>query len=61
MDEGVDLAVISGSGELPLIIQNLYTKATFITFDNSNTIFENKVVLQNITSNNSCSTNQMIL
>ena len=44
MDDGIDLAIISGSGELPLIIKNLYKKATFITFNNSNTIDENKVV-----------------
>ena len=44
MDDGSDLAIISGSGELPLIIKNLYKKATFITFNNSNTIGENKAV-----------------
>ena len=44
MDEGSDLAIISGSGELPLIIKSFYKKATFITFNNSNTIFENKVI-----------------
>ena len=44
MDDGFDLAIIGGSGELPLIIKKQYKKATFITFNNSNTIVENKVI-----------------
>ena len=44
MDDGIDLAIISGSGELPLIIKKQYKKATFITFNYSNTIIENKVI-----------------
>ena len=44
MDDGFDLAIISGSGELPLIIKNQYKKAIFITFNNANTIFENRVI-----------------
>ena len=44
MDDGFDLAIISGSGELPLIIKKQYKKATFITFNYSNTIVENKVI-----------------
>ena len=44
MDEGSDLAILSGSGELPLIIKNFYNKATVVTFKNSNTIFDNKVI-----------------
>ncbi len=44
MDSGEDLAIIGGSGELPLIIKKQYKKATFITFNNSNTIVENKVI-----------------
>ena len=44
MDDGFDLAIISGSGELPLIIKKQYKKATFIVFNNSNTIVENKVI-----------------
>ncbi len=44
MDDGSDLAIISGSGKLPLIIKNFYKKATVIAFNNSNTIVENKVI-----------------
>ena len=44
MDSGEDLAIIGGSGELPLIIKKQYKKATFITFNYSNTIVENKVI-----------------
>ena len=44
MDNGSDLAIISGSGELPLIIKEIYKQATFITFNNSNTNFKNKVI-----------------
>ena len=44
MDDGFDLAIISGSGELPLIIKKQYKKSTFIAFNNSNTIVENKVI-----------------
>ncbi len=44
MDDGSDLAIISGSGKLPLIIKNFYKKATVIAFNNSNAIFENKVI-----------------
>ena len=44
MDDGSDLAIISGSGKLPLIIKNHYKKAIYITFSNSITVFENKVI-----------------
>ena len=44
MDDGFDLAIISGSGELPLIIKNFYKKAIFLTFNNLDLIFENKVI-----------------
>ena len=44
MDDGTDLAIIGGSGELPLTIKKFYKKALFITFNNSNTIVDNKVV-----------------
>ena len=40
MDEGSDLAIISGSGKLPLIIKNYYKKALIITFNNLNTVSE---------------------
>ena len=44
MDDGFDLAIISGSGELPLIIKNQYKNATLITFNNSISNFSNKVI-----------------
>ena len=44
MNDGLDLAIISGSGKLPIIIRDLYKKATIITFDNANTIFEKNVI-----------------
>ena len=43
MDNGADLAVISGSGELPLLIKKLYKKAIFITFNSSSTVKEDGV------------------
>ena len=44
MDDGFDLAIISGSGELPLIIKKQYKKAMFIAFNNSNIIVENNAI-----------------
>ena len=44
MDDGSDLAIISGSGKLPLLIKKLYKKAIYITFVNSKKTIENKVV-----------------
>ena len=44
MDDGSDLAIISGSGKLPLLIKKLYKKAIYITFANSKKTTENKVV-----------------
>ena len=38
MDTGEDLAIISGSGELPLIIKKFYKKAICISFNDSNTL-----------------------
>ena len=43
-DDGSDLAIISGSGDLPLIIKNFYPKAIYITFTDSNTVVENKLI-----------------
>ena len=43
-DDGSDLAIISGSGELPLIVKNLYKNAIYITFTKSNTAEENKFI-----------------
>ena len=43
-DDGSDLAIISGSGDLPLIIKNFYPKAIYITFTGSNTVVENKLI-----------------
>jgi len=44
MDDGSDLAIISGSGKLPLLIKKLYKQATYITFVNSKKTTKNKVV-----------------
>ena len=44
MDNGADLAVISGSGELPLLIKKLYKKATCIKFNNSFKTKDNQVI-----------------
>ena len=44
MDDGSDLAIISGSGKLPLLIKKLYKQAIYITFANSKKTTENKVV-----------------
>ena len=43
-DDGSDLAIISGSGDLPLIIKNFYPKAIYITFTESCTLVENKLI-----------------
>ena len=44
MDNGADLAIIGGSGELPLLIKKFNKKAFFITFDNSTTVIDNQIV-----------------
>ena len=44
MDNGADLAIISGSGELPKIIRNFYKKALQINFSNSNSFIKTKVI-----------------
>jgi len=44
MDDGSDLAIISGSGKLPLLIKNYYKKATYITFREPKKANENKVI-----------------
>ena len=44
MDDGSDLAIISGSGKLPLLIKKFYKQAIYITFANSKKTTENKVV-----------------
>ena len=44
MDDGSDLAIISGSGKLPLLIKKLYKKAIYISFVNSTKTTEKKVV-----------------
>lgn len=46
MDDGSDLAIISGSGLLPTIIKNFYKKATQVTFNDTNnhTVLTDKVI-----------------
>ena len=44
MDDGSDLAIISGSGKLPWLIKNTYKNATNFSFVNSEKETENKVV-----------------
>ena len=44
MNDGSDLAIIGGSGKLPMIIKNSYKKAIYITFDNSENALENCVI-----------------
>jgi DUF1009 family protein len=44
MDDGADLAIISGSGKLPLLIKNFYKQATYVTFGKSEKIAESKVL-----------------
>ena len=44
MDDGSDLAVISGSGKLPMLIKNAYRNAIDVTFSDSKKVTENKVV-----------------
>ena len=44
MDDGSDLAIISGSGKLPLLLKNAYKKAIDVTFTNSEKATENKVI-----------------
>ena len=44
MDVGADLAVISGSGKLPLLIKKFYKEALSLTFSGSEDITENEVV-----------------
>ena len=45
MDEGADLAIISGFGELPLIIKKFYKKAIYVTLNRSNLFPENQVII----------------
>ena len=44
MDDGSDLAIISGSGKLPLLIKNAYRNAIDITFTNSKKVTGNKLI-----------------
>ena len=44
MDDGSDLAIISGSGKLPLLIKNKYKNAIDVTFNVSEKTTKNKVV-----------------
>ena len=44
MDDGSDLAIISGSGKLPLLIKKAYKNAINITFNNPEKEYENKVL-----------------
>ena len=44
MDDGSDLAIISGSGKLPLLINSTYKKATNFTFTDPEKDTEDKVV-----------------
>ena len=44
MDNGADLAIISGSGKLPKIIRNFYKKALQINFSNSNSFKKTNVI-----------------
>ena len=44
MDEGADLAVISGSGKLPFLIKKSYKKALSITFTDSEIATKNNVM-----------------
>ena len=44
MDDGSDLAIISGSGKLPILIKNAYKNAIDVTFTDSEKVTENKVV-----------------
>ena len=43
MDDGSDLAIISGSGKLPFLIKNAYKKAIDVTFTDSEKATENKI------------------
>ena len=44
MNDGSDLAIISGSGKLPLLIKNSFEKATYITFTKSKKILLDNVI-----------------
>ena len=44
MDDGSDLAIISGFGRLPLIIKNIYTKAILVTFNEANIMIDNQTI-----------------
>ena len=44
MDDGSDLAIISGSGKLPLLIKNTYKKAIYFSFSETVKETENKVI-----------------
>ena len=43
MDDGSDLAIISGSGKLPLLIKSAYRNAINITFTDPEKETENKL------------------
>jgi len=45
MDDGSDLAIIGGSGKLPILIKNAYKNAIDVTFTDSEKVTENKVVI----------------
>jgi len=44
MDSGEDLAIIRGSGELPPMIKNIYRKAIYISFNNSNKTADKQMI-----------------
>jgi len=44
MDDGSELAIISGSGKLPLLIKKLYKEAIYMTFANSKKTSKRRVV-----------------
>ena len=44
MDDGADLAIISGSGKLPLLLKNAYKDAIYVTFNSPKKVTDNKVL-----------------
>ena len=44
MDDGSDLAIISGSGKLPLLIKESFKKATYVIFNSSEKISDKNVI-----------------
>ena len=44
MNDGADLAIIGGSGKLPLIIKNAYKKALYVKINKSKDVEENNVL-----------------